>query len=213
MGLFCMTPRHAAKNRDAARTDEKGKVAPASGGYETAGRDGRRKRTPEARAGDGRRADVLGVVDACYADVLAYCARRLPTREDAQDAAQETFLRYTRAVAAGTYRGHGSARAYVIGIARNVCVDAARRASARPVEPLETDVPAADDGSAAADFGLLIASLPPELQEVLELRFDQNLGVAEAARVLGISRFACARRIRRALRLLKESLEADDGKI
>lgn len=163
-------------------------------------------------ADEKRRAEVLAVVDDCYADVLAYCARRLPAREDAQDAAQETFLRYTRAVAAGTYRGHGSARAYVIGIARNVCIDTARRAGAHAAEPLEADVPAADADAAAADFGLLIASLPPDLQEVLELRYDQGLGVAEAARALGISRFACARRIRRALALLKESLEADNGK-
>ena len=59
-----------------------------------------------------------------YADVLRYCRRHAPAGL-AEDAAQETFLRFVRARA--RYRERGSARAYLFTIARNVCADSHRR--------------------------------------------------------------------------------------
>ena len=41
---------------------------------------------------------------------------------------------------------------------------------------------------------------------MLELRYDQGLTVTEAARVLGISRFAATRRLKRALTALEQLL-------
>ena len=58
-----------------------------------------------------------------YADVLRYCRRHAPAGL-AEDAAQETFLRFVRA--RSRYRERGRARAYLVTIARNVCADMAR---------------------------------------------------------------------------------------
>ena len=67
---------------------------------------------------------VEKIVSEHYADVLAYCRRHTASPEEAADACQETFLRFVRR--AGAYRERGKPLAYLLTIARNVCVDLAR---------------------------------------------------------------------------------------
>ncbi|WP_241145751.1 RNA polymerase sigma factor [Olsenella sp. An188] len=67
---------------------------------------------------------VEKIVSERYADVLAYCRRHTASPEEAADACQETFLRFVRR--AGAYRERGKPLAYLLTIARNVCVDLAR---------------------------------------------------------------------------------------
>lgn len=149
------------------------------------------------------------IVEAHYADVLRYCRRHTLCAEDAQDAAQETFLRFVRSSA--TYRERGKPLAYLLTIARNVCVDLAR-AHARDPEELPEDVSSAEvaDGR-DLDLARALERLRPEEREVLELRFDQGLRVGEVGQVLGVSRFAAARRIRGALDALRAELERPAG--
>lgn len=143
------------------------------------------------------------VVEDCYDDVLAYCRRHTPTRDDALDATQETFLRFVRSLP--TYRDRGKPLAFLLTIARGVCADACRRRG-RSWELLDEDVavsgPQEDVGIREA-----LRSLAPEQREVLELRYDHGLRVYEIARVLGVSRFAAGRRISAALDALKAELD------
>lgn len=148
------------------------------------------------------------VVEEHYAAVLAYCRRHTPSAADADDAAQETFLRFVRC--RPTYRDRGRPRAFLLTIARNVCVDQARLRQREPAEltcePMSKDAP-------DPDLMLALEALDPEAQEVIELRYGQGLRVGEVARTLGISRFAATRRINRALEVLRHELGADkDGR-
>lgn len=145
------------------------------------------------------------VVEEHYDDVLTYCRRHAPSREDALDAAQETFLRFVRSLP--TYRDRGKPLAFLLTIARGVCADAYRRRG-RVWEQLDENTPASDDCE-ADDLREALRSLPPEQREVLELRYDHGLRVVEVARVLGMSRFAAGRRIAAALEALKAELEQD----
>ena len=52
-----------------------------------------------------------------------------------------------------------------------------------------------------------LASLPVDMREVLELRFDQELKLVDIARVLGISRFAARRRVDAALAALRAQMD------
>lgn len=142
----------------------------------------------------------------CYADVLSYCRRHAPAGHEASDLAQETFLRFVRR---GSYREQGKPLAYLLAIARSVCIDASRRAGLETVR-LSFDV--ADELPAAGDPGLAdaIAGLPSELAEAVELRYGSDLAVGEVAQALGISRFAARRRLKRALKLLKEEIEGGE---
>lgn len=144
------------------------------------------------------------IAEECYGDVLAYCRRHAPAGHEAADLAQETFLRFVRS---GSYRERGKPIAYLMRIARSVCVDASR---ARRLETVALDFDVADESSAPADEGLeleaALARLPDDLREAVELRFGTGLGLNEVAYALGISRFAARRRINAALKLLEEEL-------
>ena len=168
------------------------------------------KRGVRSRQRDGEAFDRL--VEEHYDDVLAYCRRHAPSYDDAPDVAQETFLRFVRS---GCSPSDGKPLAYLFTIARNLCIDAAR-ARRLPVGPLDVDVP---DGSPDADPAMaigggevdaLVDALPPELRDVVELRFDQGFKVGEIADVLGVSRFAVNRRLNRALAELRRGLEGKD---
>lgn len=162
------------------------------------------------RLRDGEAFDRL--VEEHYNDVLAYCRRHASSYDDAPDVAQETFLRFVRS---GRSPSEGKPLAYLFTIARNLCIDAAR-VRRLPVGPLDVEVPdhSPDVDPATAvvgcEVGVLVEALEPELRDVVELRFDQDLKVGEIASVLGLSRFAVNRRLNRALAELRRGLEGKD---
>lgn len=160
---------------------------------------------------EGSAADAAErLVAAHYGDVLAYCRRHAPSRDEAEDLVQETFLRYVRS---GSYVEEGKPLAYLITIARNLCIDAARRKRVETL-PLDVDVadpaPASDPASATEGAALseFVQALEPDLRDVVELRYDQDLSVGEVAAVLGVSRFAVNRRLKRAFSELRRGLAA-----
>ena len=170
------------------------------------------------RARELDRADVKRVVETHYDGVLAYCRRHTQTLDEAQDATQEVFLRFVRT--ADRYRDAGKPLAYLLTIARNVCIDVDRARPRACVElpaeevlaaPEDSDEPGGAFGEAASGADALrraLASLPADMREVLELRFDQELKLVDVARVLGISRFAARRRVDAALAALRAQMDA-----
>lgn len=146
------------------------------------------------------------IAEECYGEVLAYCRRHAPAGHEPADLVQETFLRFVRAQG---YRERGKPIAYLMRIARSVCVDASRERRLETVS-LDFDVPAEEGGERDAELTGALARLPDELREAVELRYGLGLGVGEVAHVLGISRFAARRRINAALKLLREDLEEGD---
>ena len=146
-----------------------------------------------------------------YDEIFRYCARRLPTTEDAKDATQEVFLRLARSRA--LYDSREKPLAYLYTCARNVCIDATR--GARPVVTLDESVTAhlPDPAQDLHQHDLLLADalsrLPNEEREVLELRYGQDLKLADVAAILGKSRFSLYRTERRALGNLKKMMGDD----
>lgn len=147
--------------------------------------------------------ETVRLVEEHYGDVLAYCRRHTPSREDALDATQETFLRFVRYLP--KYRDQGKPLAFLLTIARGVCADAYRK-TGRCWEPLREDTPA-PKAQEDSDLHLALQAIRDEQREILELRYDHGLGVSEIARILGISRFAASRRISAALKALKAELQ------
>ena len=143
------------------------------------------------------------IAEECYGDVLAYCRRHAPAGYDAADLAQETFLRFVRTQG---YAERGRPIAYLMRIARSVCVDASRK---RRLETVSLDFEVADEerSEREVELDVALARLPDDLREAVELWYGSELGVGEMARVLGISRFSARRRINAALKMLEEELE------
>lgn len=136
--------------------------------------------------------------------VRAYSQGILQDHHEAEDAAQETFLRAFRRVAG--YRGDGALGAWLLRICRNHCLDRLRSRPALP--PVELSDATAGSGDAASGaqtaidrerLVLLLAALPDGLQQAFVLRELRGLSYDEIAEVLGIpvgtvrSRLAAAR--------------------
>ena len=146
------------------------------------------------------------IAEECYGEVMAYCRRHAPAGHDPADLAQETFLRFVRAEG---YRKRGRPIAYLMRVARSVCVDASRKRRLETVS-LDFEVPADERTDREVELDEALARLPDDLREAVELRYGSGLGVGEVARALGISRFSARRRIKAALKALEEELGEGD---
>ena len=149
------------------------------------------------RLGDERLAALVargdvGAFEALYdrhhAALLAFCRHMTGSREDGEDALQQTFLRAHRALLAG--RVPDTVRPWLYAIARNRCrtLLAARR-PAVPADEVEVAFDGlADDVSRRADLRELVADLgrlPEDQRGALVLHELGDLGHAEIATVIG----------------------------
>ena len=111
--------------------------------------------------------------------VYGYLARRTGDPAMAEELAQETFFRATRAFLG--WRGEAPA-AWLLAIARNVLVDEARRG--RTLVPLPEELPAPEEEERLA-VGDLLARLPPPQRRLLELVYVGGFTHAEVAAMTG----------------------------
>jgi RNA polymerase sigma factor (sigma-70 family) len=164
------------------------------------------------RAGQGDAAAVQALVARKLRRVLALAERMLGDAAEAEDVAQETFIRVWRNAA--RWRP-GAARfdTWLHRVTLNLCYDRLRRRRERPVaEPPETPDPgpAPDRGLLAADVGLRVRgalqALPPRQREAIVLCHYQELGNIEAAGVMGVSVEALESLLSRGRRALKSAL-------
>jgi RNA polymerase sigma-70 factor, ECF subfamily len=134
----------------------------------------------------------------------------LRNEHDAEDAAQETFL---RALRSGKLKDVNDSRAWLARIAWRIALDHRRPedvaidAIAEPAS-LELDAENAllrEERSQILQE--LIRSLPRELQDVVTLSTVQELSGADVAAILGIPEATVRTRMYRARELMKEKLE------
>lgn len=127
----------------------------------------------------------------------------------AEDAVQDTFVKAWQAH--DHFRGEASEKSWLMRIAVNTCRDLRRGKWFRhvdrqvrmedlpePAEPFQWE----DDTVTRA-----ILALPDGLRQVVTLRYYQGFTVQEAADILKLSRRTVHYRLKKAERLLKESLE------
>lgn len=132
------------------------------------------------------------------------------TPADAEDALQEAFLAAWRA--AGAFAGTGSARAWMLTIARNALHRRYRRRAGEPVDVIPLDRLGAEAGWGAVDapdqlverledreiLERALARLDQADREVLVLRDLEEFDGEETARLLGLSVGAMKSRLHRA---------------
>lgn len=146
------------------------------------------------------------------------CRRMLGKREDAQEAAQETFLRVYTAL--GKFNGRYQLGAWITRIATNVCLDHIRSRSRRPIEATPIEEIEADFLSAPADSDPEVVSvrnaesrrvrkvllgLPPLHRAAIVLRDFEGLSYAEVGVALGMSETQVKALIHRARQGFKRS--------
>lgn len=162
-------------------------------------------------AGDTAAAEAL--VARYYDEILRYCRWHAPTQALAEDAAQETFLRFIRYAA--RYEARGKLRALLYQIARHTCIDMARRRYlddaplAEAPEVVCEDAGFAEAASRAA-LRELVATLPEAQREIVLLRFGQDLTLREIAQVTDLPLRTVQSRLRAALKHLRMTCEKED---
>lgn len=157
--------------------------------------------------------------------LLSFIQRHVSTREDAEDVLLEVFMAaFERNALAGL--SEGEQLAWLRRVAHNKCVDLYRRTSRRQALPLdslmetlyEDEEHAPEEVALRAEkYALLRANLerlPAQQQEVLRLRFANDLRCAEIARRLNKRENAVRMLLSRALNMLRgiyEKAERGDG--
>ncbi|HEY3929969.1 MAG TPA: RNA polymerase sigma factor [Candidatus Koribacter sp.] len=139
---------------------------------------------------------------------IAFSVLRNP--HDAEDAAQETFL---RALRSGKLTDVTDSKAWLAKIAWRIALDHRRPAGVAIdaiAEPI-SQLPDAENELLRAErtelLHQLILSLPRELQDVITLSTVQELSGADVAVILGIPEASVRTRMHRARALMKEKLE------
>lgn len=144
--------------------------------------------------------------------LLAYCVRRLGSRQEAEDAVQTVFLQAHRALRRGVVPQ--SEEAWLLAIAKNVCRwqqrTAARRSTVGDVDP---DVfPSHRDESETdeiqRDLEAALTAVPERQREALLLREWRGLSCPEIAEVLELSPPATHALLTRARRSVASALAA-----
>lgn len=146
--------------------------------------------------------------------ILAYCRRRLPNREEAEDAVQQTFINAYRGLQRGTTPRSESAWLYKI--AENVCRERRRAAWRRGRIELAHDPEGIERAAAPAPesehdelAGLAdaLSKLAPNQQRAILLREWQGLSYREIAAELGVTQAAVETLLFRARRTLAMKLD------
>ncbi len=177
------------------------------------------------RSGDARAFEVL--VRRHRAPVFNFILRYTGHRQRAEDLLQETWLKVVRSAA--EYQPKAAFTTWVYTIARNLCVDSARKESYRQADSLDQPV-RADEGDRAlgetlGDGGAgdpergahnarlrpllekALLSLPEEQREVFILREFSGVPFKEIAAVTGVPENTVKSRMRYALEGLRKKLD------
>jgi RNA polymerase sigma-70 factor (ECF subfamily) len=159
---------------------------------------------------DGRHRDALAACARTHGMIIGrLCMALLGSQADADEATQETLLRAHRSMT--TYRGEGSIKAWLCGIARHVCAHMleTRRRGREVLELVRTDE---TDETARTLFAIKrrsrairdgLAKLKPSEREALVLRFVADLSHREIATACNLDEPTARKRISRALARLR----------
>jgi RNA polymerase sigma factor (sigma-70 family) len=174
-----------------------------------------RTRVPESAAATTRR-----LYGAYGQRVLTFCLSRLGDREDAQDAAQTTFVYVLRALERGVVPRHELA--WLLKIAENVCHSSRRSRGRRMAVTSSADVTALEaaveslspeTSEQIRELRAALALLPESQRRAVLLREWQGLSYAEIADELALSVPAVEALLFRARRGLAAQLQRTRGRL
>ena len=149
-----------------------------------------------------------------YADeIYRYVVRRI-AHVDAEDVLQEAFKRAL--VSASTFRGEGSLRSWLYGIARHVLLESWRdridpRSFVDRVDPGPGPESMALQGEQQKRRIWALEQLPDEQAIVLELHRADGFSHDEISQMLGIRAATSRKRLQRAFKVLGRALAGDEA--
>lgn len=157
--------------------------------------------------------DLEDIISAHYNDIYKFCCWKTHNHIQAQDITQDTFIRFMNSV--DSFADIKKPKALLYTIAKNLCLN-----WLNTKQPLSLDAQESPDTPAEDDFANesvqkiclsdAVSTLPDDQQEILLLRYGQDLKVSEIAEILGLSRFQVMYRERCALDRLRKTIRKED---
>ena len=146
-------------------------------------------------------------IEEQYDKIYRYCYFKLHNRELAEDVTQETFLRYLEYYHCLTTV---SALKYLYTIARNLCVDEYRKPRSEPMDESMPDYTMEETLVTNLTVRMALSKLAPDEQELLLLRYVNEVPVSALGKIYGLSRFAIYRKITSVSNKFREELRKED---
>ena len=150
--------------------------------------------------------------------LLRYAQRLTGDAERARDAVQETFLRLCREER-GAVEGHEAAWLYRV--CRHRALDAGRKeARMKALHPAVAEGCAAgepppdvrlEDSEAQSEVAGVLATLPAREQEIVRLKFQEQLSYRQISEVTGLSVTNVGFLIHTAIKKIRKQLQSDAG--
>lgn len=164
-----------------------------------------------ARVGAGDSAACRQLMEAHLGRIHGFAWRMLGDAGDAEDVAQEAFLRLWRQ--AGRWRAEARVGTWLHRVSHNLCVDRLRKRRGDSGEQLPDLPDPAPDPAAerqrvqvARSVEAALARLPERQRAAIALVHYQELGNIEAADIMGVSVEAMESLLSRGRRALREAL-------
>jgi RNA polymerase sigma-70 factor, ECF subfamily len=162
------------------------------------------------RTASGDASAFRALADAHVKKIMGFAYRLLNDRTEAEDVAQETFLRLWKD--AGRFEPKARVSTWLHRIAHNLCVDRLRAHREQSSDGLDDQRASSEPGGlldrkmAANAVERALATLPERQRAAITLVHYQDLGNIEAAEVLCISVEALESLLARGRRTLREML-------
>lgn len=175
-----------------------------------------------SRARRGEQAAFRELLDRYRAPVFNLCLRMLKNRDDAEDIAQEVFIKVFGMLE--RYDERYAFRSWLFKIAANQCIDFIRKNRVKLLsldEPVKykgeeierefpDEAPAPDEEVERVQLGKLLLEiaeeLPPHYRSMIVLRHQEQLSYDEIAEILDLPLGTVKARIHRARAMMKDKL-------
>lgn len=146
-------------------------------------------------------------IEEQYDKIYRYCYFKLHSKELAEDVTQETFLRYLEHYNSITT---ASTLKYLYTIARNLCVDEYRKPKTKSMDESIPDDTMEEKLITNLTVRTALSKLAPDEQELLLLRYVNEVPVSALGKIYGLSRFSIYRKITSASNRFREELRKED---
>ncbi|MBY0203159.1 sigma-70 family RNA polymerase sigma factor [Paenibacillus polysaccharolyticus] len=152
--------------------------------------------------------EVTNIYDT-YADTLFRIAMvHLGRREDAEEATQDTFIKWMEKAPAFNDAEHQ--KAWLIRVITNHCKSLLRKGWRKREVKLGTVEPVMMDNPEDQALIELVLSLPVKYRSVVHLYYYEDYGIRDISQILEISESAVKMRLQRGRQLLKLELEGEE---
>ena len=144
-------------------------------------------------------------IEEQYDKIYRYCYFKMYDDQIAQDITLDTFLRFCKQ---GLNLGSDKELPYLYTIAKNLCIDHFRKRTVESLEEITEEVidDPTEDLISNLTLRMTISKLPEDEQELIFLRYVNEVSITTICKITGLSRFAVYRKLSKSLKWLKEEL-------